>query len=367
MSNRIRATIDRRALAHNLSVAQQHAGGARTLAMIKSNAYGHGLVAVAEALQGADAFGVTDIDEAEQLRAGGTDKPIVILQGLIDRAEIPRVALQGFELVIHRTEHLAWLEEDLPRLALRAPLRFWLKLDSGMGRLGIAPEDFAAACRKLQAQPWCAQVVVMTHLANASLPDSPLNRTQLACFTQAHEALRYVPHATSIAASSALLALSTRADWIRPGIMLYGSSPFAWSDAQRRREAFDLRPVMTLEARVLHVAQHDTGDNIGYNSQFICPRPMRVGIVSCGYADGYPSNTPNGAPVAVCGRRTVTLGRVSMDMLAIDLSAVPEAQPGVFAQLWGDAVSLDEVAAHTGILSYNLTCSITARVQRVYR
>jgi alanine racemase len=123
---------------------------------------------------------------------------------------------------------------------------------------------------------------------------------------------------------------------------------------------------MTLEARLLHVAQHETGANIGYNSQFICPRPMRVGIVSCGYADGYPSNTPNGAPVAICGRRTVTLGRVSMDMLAIDLSAIPEAQPGAFAQLWGGDVSLDEVAAHTGILSYNLTCSVTARVPRLY-
>ncbi len=366
MSHRIRATIDRRALAHNLSIAQQYARGGRTLAMIKANAYGHGLEEVAAALHGADAFGVTDIDEAEQLRASGTDKPIVILQGLIDRAEIPRIALQGFQLVVHRTEHLAWLEADLPQIALAAPLTFWLKLDSGMGRLGIAPEDFAAVCRKLQSKSWCAQVIVMTHLANASLPHSPLNRAQLDCFAQANAALRYVPHTTSIAASSALLALDTQADWIRPGIMLYGSSPFAWSDETRRRDAFDLKPVMTLEARLLHVANHNTGDNIGYNSQFICPRPMRVGIVSCGYADGYPSNTPNGAPVAICGRRTVTLGRVSMDMLAIDLSAIPEAKPGTFVELWGSAISLDEVAAHTGILSYNLTCSITARVPRAY-
>ena len=366
MSQRIRATIDRSALSHNLGIAQACARGARVLAMIKANAYGHGLAGAADALHGADAFGVTDIDEAEQLRAGGADKPILILQGLIDRSDIPRIALQGFQLVVPRLEHLAWLEEDLPKLALAEPLTFWLKLDSGMGRLGLAPQDFAAAFRNLQAKAWCKEVVMITHLANASLPDSPLNQQQLACFAQLHEELRYVPHMTSIGASAALLALDTQADWARPGIMLYGSSPFAWNDTTRRRENFGLKPAMTLEARLLHVADHKAGDNIGYNSQFICPCPMRVGIVACGYADGYPSNTPNGSPVAICGRRTATLGRVSMDMLAIDLSTIPEAQPGMFAELWGNTVSLDEVAAHTGILSYNLTCSVSPRVPRSY-
>lgn len=366
MTQRIRATIDRSALGHNLAVARQHARGAHMLAMIKANAYGHGLVPVAEALQDADAFGVTDVNEAEQLRAGGCEKPIIVLQGLIDRSEIPRIAMQGFQLVVPGLEHLAWLEEDLPKLPLPAPLTFWLKLDSGMGRLGIPARDFAAACQRLQAKPWCAQVIMITHLANASLPDSALNRTQLACFAQLHEELRYVPHQTSLAASSALLALDTQADWVRPGIMLYGSSPFAWTDEGRRREHFGLKAVMTLEARLLQAAEYPAGANIGYNSQFVCPRPMRVGIVACGYADGYPSNTPNGAPVAICGRRSETLGRVSMDMLAVDLSAIPEAQPGMYAELWGNVVSIDEVAAHTGILSYNLSCSVSPRVPRVY-
>ena len=366
MSHRIRARFDRSALTHNFAIARRHARGARTLAMIKANAYGHGLLPVAETLHEADAFGVTDVDEAEQLRAGGTDKPIVILQGLIDRSEISRVALQGFQLVVPRVEHLAWLEEDLPKLALPTPLTIWLKLDSGMGRLGIAPSGFVDACRRLQAKPWCAQVIAMTHFANASLPDSALNRAQLELFKHCNDELRHVPHQTSIAASSALLALDTQADWVRPGIMLYGSSPFAWSDTARRRECFDLKPVMTLEARLLQVSEHPAGANIGYNSQFICPRPMRVGIVACGYADGYPSNTPNGAPVSICGRRSETLGRVSMDMLAIDLSAIPEAQPGMYAELWGSKVSIDEVAAHTGILSYNLACSISPRVPRLY-
>lgn len=366
MTHRIRATIDRSALAHNLAIARQHGNGARVLAMIKANAYGHGLVETAAALLDADAFGVTDIDEAEALRAGGIDKPIVILQGLIDRSEIPRVAEQGFQLFVPRLEHLAWLEEDLAKLELPAPLTFWLKLDSGMGRLGIAPQDYAAACQRLQAKPWCAQVIMITHFANASLPDSMLNRAQLECFERLHEELRYVPHQRSVAASSGLLALQTQAEWIRPGIMLYGSSPFAWSDTQRRRDNFGLRPVMTLEARVLQISEHPAGTNIGYSSQFICPRPMRVGIVACGYADGYPSNTPNGSPVAICGRRTETLGRVSMDMLAIDLSAIPEAQVGMYAELWGKHVAVDEVAAHTGILSYNLGCSVAPRVPRLY-
>jgi alanine racemase len=366
MTHRIRATLDRSALKHNLAIARQHAGGARVLAMIKANAYGHGLAEVASTLQDADAFGVTDITEAEQLRAGGCEKPIVVLQGLIDRSEIPRIAQHGFQLFVPNAEQLAWLEEDIPKLPLAAPLTFWLKLDSGMGRLGFNPRDYAAACQRLQAKPWCAQVVMITHLANSSMPDSPLNKTQIGNFTQLHEELRYVPHQTSLAASSALLALDTQADWVRPGIMLYGSSPFAWIDENRRRENFGLKAVMTLEARLLQVTDHPAGTNIGYCSQFITPRPMRVGIVACGYADGYPSNNPNGTPVAVCGRRSETIGRVSMDMLAVDLSAIPEAQPGMYVELWGNTVSIDEVAAHTGILSYNLACSVAPRVPRLY-
>jgi alanine racemase len=366
LTHRIRALVHRAALAHNLQVARTRAPGARLLAVIKADAYGHGLLETAAALHAADAFGVTDVDEAERLRLGGADKPIVILQGLIDRSEIARVARGGFQLVLHRAEHLAWLEDELPKVALSAPLKIWLKLDSGMGRLGLAPAEFAAVCRKLQGKSWCAELVAMTHFANASLPDSALNRAQLNCFSRVDAELAQVPHETSIAASAALFALDTHASWIRPGIMLYGSSPFSWSDTARRRDALGLKNVMTLEARLIHIADHAAGDNVGYNSQFICPRPLRAGIVACGYADGYPSNTPNFAPLAVNGQRTVTLGRVSMDMLAIDLSDFPNARIGDAVELWGPNVCLDEVAAHTGILSYNLTCSISARVPRVY-
>jgi alanine racemase len=245
-------------------------------------------------------------------------------------------------------------------------LSFWLKLQSGMGRLGIEAADYPRIYRALRAKPWTARVQMMTHLANASLPFSTLNDVQLRNFRAVQHALAQENPDTSIASSAGLLALDCASSWVRPGIMLYGSSPFAWQDIQHRREAFDLKPVMTLRARLISVREHQAGDSIGYNSQFICPRPMRIGIVSCGYADGYPSNTPNGCPVEVLGQRTVTVGRVSMDMLAVDLSELPRAAPGDAVTLWGESVSVDEVAAHTGILSYNLLCSISGRVPRYY-
>lgn len=367
MSDRVIATISRKALAHNLEVARQLAPQSRIVAVIKADAYGHGLLPCADALRTADVFGVTNIDEAEKLRAGGVFKDILIMQGLIDRSEIRRVAAGGFQLVIHRVEHLHWLEEELARVRVPQPLTFWLKIDTGMGRLGVplaAVQDLHLALRR---KPWTADVVLMTHLANASRPDSTLNGTQLLNFARSCQQLAdFTPH-TSIAASSALLALDTAGDFIRPGIMLYGSSPFPWSDDARRRDAFGLQNVMTLQARLLSTQLHETGDNIGYNSQYLCTHPMRVGIVSIGYADGYPSHTPNGCPVAVNGKRSVTLGRVSMDMLAIDLTDIPEAAAGDLVTLWGEHVSLDEVAAHTGVISYHLTCALSSRVTRVYR
>jgi len=368
---RVQACIDRKALAHNLRIASHYAHGSRMVAVIKANAYGHGALVAAEALQHADLFGVTDINEAEQLRAGGCTKGILVLQGLIDATDIPRIAHHNFEVIIHQPEQLAWLEQVLDRKPPPQPLTFWLKLDSGMGRLGLQPAEYPAIYRALAAKPWTRKVVLMTHFANASLPDSTLNAQQFACFAATRAQLQDNKPETSLASSAVLLALDghaagVRADWARPGIMLYGSSPFSWTDTNRRRERFDLQPVMTLQARLISIKNLQAGDNVGYNSQFICPQPMRVGIVSAGYADGYPSNTPNGSPVAVRGQRTHTLGRVSMDMLAIDLSDIPQALIGDAVELWGSVVSLDEVAAHTGILSYNLTCSITARVPRVY-
>lgn len=365
MIHRVRASINLNALRHNLGVAREHAGRRKLLAVIKANAYGHGLLSAAEALSDADAYGVTDINEAEQLAASEPGLPIVILQGIIEESDIPRLTRGGFQLVVHREQDLQWLESHLEKHPPAAPLTFWLKMNSGMGRLGIHPAKFIRAFHLLKKKSWCHEVILMTHLASANLLDAPLNTQQVECFTRVTEELSAA--ATSLSASSALLAgIGDSTTWVRPGIMLYGSSPFPYADTQRRREAFGLRAAMTLEARLIAIQDCRAGDNVGYCSQFICPRDMRIGIVSIGYADGYPSNAPNGTPVLIDGIRSVTTGRVSMDMIAIDLTPAPEARPGSLVTLWDDVLSLDEVAQHTGILSYNLTCSIAPRVDRVY-
>lgn len=365
MIQRVKASINLSALSNNLKIARSQANNRKIVAVIKANAYGHGLIPAAKALQAADIYGVTDINEAELLTASDINKPILILQGIIERADIIRIAQAGYQVVVHHFGQLAWLEEELAKIKLSQPLSIWLKMNSGMGRLGISPADYVLAYQKLKGQAWCKEVILMTHLANANLIDSALNQHQLDTFYKVAQELPGT--ATSIPASSALLAgFGENTDWVRPGIMLYGSSPFPFADKQLRRENFALQAAMTLQSRIISIQDCKAGDNVGYCSQFICPQDMRVGIVSIGYADGYPSNAPNGTPVLVNGQRTGTVGRVSMDMIGIDLSAILDAQIGDSVTLWGDDLSLDEVAEHTGILSYNLTCSIAQRVERVY-
>ena len=364
MIHRVRASIKLSALTNNLQVARSHANNRKILAVIKANAYGHGLLPAAETLRDADAFGVTDVDEADLLAATGTLKPIVILQGIIERADINRIFNAGYQLVVHSLEQLSWLEEDFNKVTKAKPITLWLKMNSGMGRLGIMPTEFVKAFHALETKLWCEDIILMTHLANANLVDSTLNQQQLITFA---EATHLLPNAaTSVAASSGLLAgFGKDSDWIRPGIMLYGSSPFPFADESLRRESFGLQAVMTLHSKLIAIQDCKAGDNVGYCSQYICPQDMRIGIVSIGYADGYPSNAPNGTPVLVNGKRSVTVGRVSMDMIAVDLSVIPEAKINDIVTLWGDDLSVDEIAEYTGILSYNLTCSIAQRVERV--
>jgi alanine racemase len=366
VGTRVIATVDRRALRHNLAVARARAPQSRVLAVIKANAYGHGLVACAEALYEADVFGVTDIDEAEQLRHAGCRQDILIMQGLIEEPDARRVLDGGFQLVIHRREQLGWLEQAVGRQRPRAPLTLWLKLETGMGRLGLATSELSDLFARLRRQPWVADLVLMTHLASATMPAAALNDRQLLQFARACQPLAEQAPQTSIAASASLLALDCSGDIVRPGLLLYGISPFAWSDLSRRPTHFDLRPAMTLEARLISVRQQQAGDSIGYNSRFVCPAPMTVGIVSAGYADGYPVTAPNGCPVLVGGRRSRTLGRVSMDMLAIDLTDLP-ANLGDLVTLWGPQLPLEEVADHCGLIPYALLTALGPRVRREYR
>lgn len=365
--HRVQASIDLKALQHNFQIAKSRSGASRVAAIIKANAYGHGLEQVAHALSQADLFGVTDVHEAVALQSAGVEKPILVLQGLMNPEDLHLIAEHQFQLVVHSSDQLAHLDDVLSKLTLKKPLTLWLKMDSGMGRLGISPNAYAMTYRALLGRPYTESIVMMTHLANANDPDSPLNRRQLDTFREAESLLEQEKPRTSIPSSAAILSdLPVACDWARPGIMLYGSSPFAYGQENLRREAFDLKAVMTLQARIIDVKDMKKGDNVGYSSQFICPGDTRVGIVSIGYADGYPSNAPNDTPVMVAGKRTATLGRVSMDMLAINLSDIPEAKVGDLATLWGQDISLDEVAAKTGILSYNLTCSVARRVDFEY-
>jgi len=365
--HRVLASIDLKALKHNFGIARSHARARHVAAIIKANAYGHGMVESAQALTDAELFGVTDIHEALALDAADTGKPIRVLQGMMKPDDLKVIAEHNFQLVVHSPEQLTTLDEILSGMSVKNPLTLWLKMDSGMGRLGMTPASYATTWRALKARPYVKDVIMMTHLANSSIPESPLNIQQLQSFRYVEKQLAADKPVTSIPSSSGILSdLETASDWARPGIMLYGSSPFDWQREDLRREAFDLRAVMTLQARMIAVKDLVAGDNVGYCSQFICPHDMRVGIVSIGYADGYPSNAPNGTPVMVAGKRTTTVGRVSMDMLAIDLSDMPEAQAGDTVTLWDQALSLDEVAAKTGILSYNLTCSVARRVEFTY-
>ena len=367
MVHRVQASIDLKALQHNFSVARSRAKADKIAAIIKANAYGHGLEQVAQALPTADLFGVTDVHEALALKSSGAEKPILILQGIMHKDDLLQVAEHNFQLVVHSASQLSMIDEILSQITVKTPLTFWLKMDSGMGRLGIGAGGFTTAYNALQSRPYTDAVIMMTHLANSSIPDSPLNVQQLQTFRDVESKRENGNAVTSISASSCILSdLPATCDWARPGIMLYGSSPFNYELEHLRRDQFDLKAVMTLQARIIAIKDLNQGDNIGYCSQYICPRDMRVGIVSIGYADGYPSNAPTNTPVLVAGKHTGTVGRVSMDMLGVDLSDIPEAKEGDLATLWGQDLSLDEVAAKTGILSYNLTCSIARRVSFHY-
>ena len=361
MIHRVKSTINLKALTNNLEIARSHAKNRKIVAVIKANAYGHGLIPAAEALQAADIYGVTDVNEADQLTAAGTDKTILILQGIIERADIARIAEAGYQVVIHSLKQISWLEDELSNITLTKPLRFWLKMNSGMGRLGIMPADFTAAYQNLQGKPWCQEVILMTHMANANLKDSELNQQQLDTFS---EITKQIPEAaTSIQASSALLAsYGESADWVRPGIMLYGSSPFSVPHPDVDR----LLPVMTFKSAVIALRDILPGETVGYAATWKAERPSRIATVAIGYGDGYPVHAPNGTPVLIKGQRCPMVGRVSMDMITVDVTDLPDVAIGDEVILWGKGLSVNEIAACAGTISYELLTRMPRRTPRVY-
>ena len=346
----IRARIDSAALRHNLDAARRRAPRSRICAVVKANAYGHGLARAARTFAAAEGLALIELEAALELRRAGERRPIMLLQGFFSPEELEPIAEHGLTTVVHDTEQLAMLEKArLPkRIAVVA------KLNTGMNRLGFPAENVRSVLDRLRNCPSAGAVALMTHFADADGKRGV--RWQLERFEAATAG---VDLPRSLANSAALLRYpEAHKDWVRPGIMLYGCSPFPDESA----ETLGLKPAMTLASELIAVRDLRPGDSVGYGGTYSASGPMRIGIVACGYADGYPRHAPTGTPILVCGRRTRTLGRVAMDMLFADLTGIPEAAVGSPVTLWGEGLSADEVAASAGTVSYELLCALTPRV-----
>lgn len=343
-----RALIDLEALRHNYRLARE-ASGARALAVVKADAYGHGAVRCARALEAeADGFAVACIEEALALREAGIRAPILLLEGFFEADELPLIEQHDFWCVLHAP----WQLEAVERATLARPLTFWLKMDSGMHRVGFHPAEFRDAHQRLLASGKAAKVVLMSHFARADELDSDSCAQQVAVFQQTRAGIEAE---VSLRNSPALLGWpQVPSDWVRPGIMLYGATPFE----QAHPLADRLKPVMTLESKVISVRELPAGQPVGYGARFVTERPTRVGVVAMGYADGYPRHAPTGTPVAIDGQPSRLIGRVSMDMLTVDLTDLPQAGLGSRVELWGNQVSAAEVAMHAGTIPYQIFCNL---------
>lgn len=357
MTRPVRARIDLQALQQNLHQVRVSTPRSKVMAVVKANGYGHGLVAVAEALHQADGFGVARLEEALALRQAGIRKPVILLEGFTNAAELEAVLEHDFEVVLHSEYQLALLETA----RLPAPLRVWVKLDTGMHRLGFLPASIAEIAQRLEALPLVRQPLpYLSHLACADERANPVTEAQRRCF---EDALQGRSGERSLANSAGLLGWpAARYDWVRPGIMLYGVSPF--NDALGPE--LGLRPAMTLETRLIAIRELRRGDAIGYGGSWVCPEDMRVGVAAIGYGDGYPRHAAAGTPVLIQGRRVPLVGRVSMDMITLDLRGHEEVGIGDRVVLWGEGLPVEEVAAAADTIGYELLTGITGRVQLGY-
>jgi len=344
--------IDLSALRHNLQRVREAAPNSRVMAAVKANGYGHGLLRVARALDQSDGFAVASIDEALALREGGIEAPITLLEGFFHADEIPLASQYHLDLLLHHPQQI----DLLSRTPFPHPIRVWLKVDTGMHRLGVSPERVADEWQRLEAHPGLEVLGLMTHLSNADECSHPATERQLALFHQATNAL---PGLRAIANSAGVLGWpQSHAHWVRPGIMLYGISPFVGG----RAEAHDLKPVMTLSSELIAINRMNKGDAVGYGGRWVCPEAMPVGVVAVGYGDGYPRHAPDGTPVLVNGKRVPLIGRVSMDMITVDLRTQPNAAIGDPVVLWGKGLPAEEIAERAGTIAYELLCSVTTRV-----
>ncbi|RUO63065.1 alanine racemase [Pseudidiomarina insulisalsae] len=357
-----RAEIDTDALRHNATMARKHATHCKLLGVIKANGYGHGAVEVAHAINGSvDAYGVAFIDEALKLRDAGFTQPVVLLEGCFSPAELPVCAHYDLQPVIHQQHQL----DAILQARLVKPIAVWLKIDTGMHRLGFAPDEIDAVVAKLDRCPQVASITLMTHFANADVSDHPLNEAQLDRFDEicarTSPALSLSAANTAALLSSALDLGAQESQWCRTGIMLYGVNP---TDTAA---TFSLLPAMKLIAPVMAVRTVASGDAVGYGSTWRATRTSRIATLAIGYADGYPRHAPNGTPVWLNGQRVPLAGRVSMDMITVDVTELAQVAVGDEAELWGPNLAVDEVAAAVQTITYELLTRVSERVPRHYK
>ena len=368
MPRPILATIHTAALRHNLARARSAAGDARVWAVVKANAYGHGIERVFDGFRAADGFALLDLDEARRVRQLGWRGPILLLEGVFELRDLEWCSRLDLWHTVHCTEQIDMLAAHKTNV----PQRVFLKMNSGMNRLGFAPERYRSAWTRLNALPQVDEISLMTHFSDADGPKGVTQQMErFAAMT------RDLPGERSLCNSAALLrhpvdpALAATlpqtwvvSDWVRPGIALYGSAP---DYPDHTSTHWDLQPTMTLAAKIIAVQALQPGDSVGYGSAFVADKPMRIGVVACGYADGYPRSCPTGTPVLVDGLATRTVGRVSMDMIAVDLTDFPQAGVASTATLWGRAANgavlpIDAVAAKADTVGYELMCALAQRV-----
>lgn len=356
----IRAALARfnlAALTHNLRRVRTYAPHAKLLCVVKADAYGHGASKIARALNElTDGFAVAMAHEARVLREHGVTAPILVMGGFLSSEELAFLAYTDVTLTVHQPYHVTLLKET----QLTKPVNTWIKVDTGMHRLGIPYTQLRDIIEALRSIPHVRVTGIMTHFACADEVNHTLTAQQIQRFDQITFGLD-LPQSLSNSAAIITLPHAQR-DWVRPGIMLYGISPFM----DRRAAELDLKPVMTLTSQLIAVNSVRAGETIGYGAAWTCTNDTRVGVVGLGYGDGYPRHAPSGTPVLIGGRRVPLIGRVSMDAICVDLHAAPEANPGDTVTLWGEGLPIEEIASAAGTIGYELTCKITSRVKREY-
>jgi len=348
----LKATINHQALLSNLSYIKKIANQSKVMSVLKANAYGHNLLDVAKTLKASDGFAVLTINEAIQLRDNKFNQSLLLLEGFFDKDEVNIASELSINVTVHNQRQIELINQAKPIF----PINIHLKINTGMNRLGFMPDEVSYLLESLDSNPYIGDIVLMTHFSTADEKEG-INK-QLSVFNQIADNYNYP---ASVANSAALIRYpESRLDWVRPGIMLYGLSPFSDKTAKDLK----LIPAMSLTSEIIAIQDIKSGDAVGYGLDFKAKRPMRIGIVACGYADGYPRHARNGTPVAIDGHLSTLTGRVSMDMLYVDLTKIPNATIGSQVELWGEYISADSVAKFSGTVGYELICAVSAS-QRV--